>query len=178
MKNIEIEFRARFSEEKYNELKKFFQSNAEDLGEDDKDTMFYIVSDKLFKVVNEISKGKAKMVLKSSRIEVGSDAQEWEIKIDPDEFEKAIDMFNHLGISNKSMQAWQKRHNYLYKGIEIALKYSEYWEYHIEMEIVINDINDKNKAEEKIKEVASELRINLMTDEDVRAFIKPIEDKL
>ena len=41
-KNIEIEFRARFNPDKYEELEKFLNDKAEDLGEDDKDVYFFL----------------------------------------------------------------------------------------------------------------------------------------
>lgn len=178
MNNIEIEFRAKITKEKYDSVNQFLIQNAEDLGEDNKDTLFYVLPDKLFKVVNETSKNKAKIVLKDNRIGNGNNFREWEVRIDPSEYEKTIDMFNHMNFPGKSMRAWQERHNYLYKGVEIAVKYSEYWEHHVEMEIVVDDINKKEKAEEQIHKVADELEIKLMTDEEIKAFIESVESKL
>lgn len=176
--NIEIEFRAKISKEKYDELSRFLLKKAEDLGEDNKDTVFYILPDKLFKAVNETSKNKAKIVLKNNRIGNGSDFGEWEIGINPGEFEKAVEIFDNLNLPGKRMRAWQERHNYLYKGVEIAVKYSEYWKHHIEMEIMIGDLKDKEDAERKIREVADELDIKLMTDEEIKAFAQLVENKL
>jgi len=178
MKNIEIEFRAKISKEKYDSLNLFLITNAQDLGKDSKDTLFYILPDKLFKVVNETSKKKAKIVLKDSRIGNGNNFGEWEVSINPEEYEKAIDMFNHINFPGKSMRAWQERHNYLYKEVEIAIKYSEYWEHHVEMEIVIDDIHKKQSAEKKIKQIAEELGIKLMTDEEIKSFTEEVESKL
>lgn len=178
MNNIEIEFRAKISKNKFDSLNQFLKQNAQNLGEDNKDTLFYILPDKFFKVVNETSKNKAKIVLKNNRIGNGNEFGEWEIKIYPSEYEKAIDMFNHMNLPGKSMRAWQKRHNYLYKGVEIAIKYSEYWEYHVEMEIVVDEVKKKQEAEKQIKDVADELDIKLMTDEEIKAFTDSVESKL
>lgn len=178
MNNIEIEFRSKITKKKYDELNKFLEENGEDLGEDNKDTLFYILPDKLFKVVNETSKNKAKIVLKDSRIGDGSDFNEWEIGMNPEEYEKAIDMFNHLELPGKSMRAWQERHNFIYNNVEIAVKYSEYWEHHVEMEIVIDDISKKEEAEKIIHSVADELGVKLMTDEEIKAFTESVESKL
>lgn len=79
MNNIEIEFRAKITKEKYDSLNHFLINNAQDLGEDSKDTLFYILPDKLFKVVNETSKNKAKIVLKDNRLGNGNNFGEWEI---------------------------------------------------------------------------------------------------
>ena len=104
--------------------------------------------------------------------------QEWEIYFDPKDFEKAVDLFNHLGLPAKTTKDFQERHNYVYNGVEIAVKFSEQWQYHVEMEIVVDDMQKKIEAKEKIKAVADELGIKLMTDEEVRIFTKKFEDKL
>ena len=178
MSNIEVEFRAMISKEKYDWLNNFLKENAKDLGQDDKDTCFYIFPDKLFKVVNETSKSRAKIVLKDNHISSGSSLKEWEIYFDQKDFEKAIDLFNHLGLPAKTARDFQERHNYVYKDVEIAVKFSEQWQHHVEMEIVLDDISKKTEAEEKIKNVAEELGIKLMTNEELRIFTKKFEDKL
>jgi hypothetical protein len=48
--------------------------------------------------------------------------------------------------------------------------------YHVEMEIIINDNKEKTSGEEKIKKLAQELGIKLMTNEEVKNFAKKIED--
>ena len=58
---FEIEFRSVFDEKKYNELKSFLETKAESSEEDDKDCYYYIFKDKLVKLVNNISKGSAKI---------------------------------------------------------------------------------------------------------------------
>jgi len=79
---IEVEFRSMFSEKKYNDIKIFLEKNAKDLSEDNKDVYFFILQDKLVKVVNNISKKNAKIVLKLNKIGKGSDFEETEILID------------------------------------------------------------------------------------------------
>jgi len=178
MPNIEIEFRARVSKKKYDWLNGFLETNAKDLGQDNKETVFYILPDKLFKVVNEISKNKAKIVLKDHRLGYGSGFGEWEIKINPKEYEIAVEIFNRLNLPGKSMRDWQKRHNYFYKGVEVAVKYSKHWKYHVEMEIVVGSPEKKQGAETQIKNLADELDIELMTDKEIRAFTHAIESRL
>jgi adenylate cyclase class IV len=120
-KRIEIEFRSRFSRKKYDQLKNFLLSHAEDLGEDDKDVYFFILPDKLLKVVNNVSQKTAKIVLKLNKIGKGSDFEEIEIPVDPQDVEKGVNMFKFLGF-NEVQNSFQKRHNFRYKGVEIALK--------------------------------------------------------
>lgn len=173
-KNIEIEFRCRFNEKKYKQLKDFFKKNAKNLGEDDKDVYFFMFPDKLLKTVNEVSKKKAKIVLKLNKIGKGNDFEEIEIPIEQKYFEKTAEIFKALK-TRDFMHSFQKRHNYLYKGVELALKWSEIWGYHLELEIKINDINQKLTAEKKILAVAKELDVRIMTNDDLKKFTKKAE---
>jgi len=174
-KRIEIEFRAIFSEKKYNQLKKFLDQNAENLGPDDKNVFFFILPDKLLKVVDNKSKRTAKIVLKLNKIGRGSDFEEIEIPINPSQVKKAVDMFKKLGFT-EIQESFQKRHNYKYKDVEIALKWSKIWGYHIELEVLITQASEKGGAEERIKRVAKELGIKLMTDAELAEFTKRADE--
>lgn len=174
---IEIEFRSIFGRLKYNELKRFLDKNARDLGEDNKDVSFFLLPDKIVKVVNNISKKSAKIVIKLNRLGRGSsDFEEIEIPINPSDFEKAVKLFSALPF-DQIQNSYQKRHNYKYKGVELALKYTESWGYHMELEIVVDDISRKKEAEEKIKSVADKLGIRVMTEEEITEFARRIDEQ-
>ncbi len=173
-KNIEIEYRARFDEKKHIELQKFLSAKAQDLGQDDKDVYFFLFPDKLVKTVNNISKKTAKIVLKLNKIGKGSIFEEIEIPINSGDFDKATRLFVALE-TGEYMHSFQKRHNYLYKGVELALKWSETWGYHLELEIVMDDAEGKGDAERKISAVAEELGIKTMTDQELSEFTQAAE---
>lgn len=173
-KQIEIEFRARFSEEKYESLKKFLDGRAENLGEDDKDVFFFLFPDRLLKVVNNVSKGDAKVVLKLNKIGKGSDFEEIEVPIAQKDFEKTAKIFVDV-LTCDSMHSFQKRHNYFYKGVELALKWSEIWGYHLELEVVVGDPQLKEEAEKKMFAVAEELGVIIMTDAELKEFTEKAE---
>ena len=172
--NIEVEFRSIFDNDKHRELAEFLGVNAESLGDDDKDVYFFIFPDKLLKVVNNVSKKTAKLVLKLTKIGQGSAFEEIEVPIEQSDVDKAVRIFTSLGCDNV-MRSYQQRHNYLYKGIELALKYSDHWGYHLELEIMISDPRDKEAAEEKINAIASELGVHIMTDEELKEFTAKAE---
>lgn len=174
---LEIEFRALLSKTQYKRVQKFLSTNAKDLGEDDKDVYFFIMPDKLLKVVNNISKNNAALVIKLNKIGKGSDFEEIKMPIIQEDIEKAIKVFTALRITDNIMHSFQKRHNFLYKGVELALKYSDVWGHHIEFEIVVDNKNQKNTAEEKIKRLANELGIKLMNDSELSEFTKRAEEK-
>ncbi len=175
--NIEIELRSVFNKKKYNEIKKFLKEKAKDLGADNKDVYFFIMPDKLSKVVNNISKGDAKIVTKLNKIGQGDLFKEIEVTINKKDFEKAVKLFKSLDLTNNVMHSFQQRHNYLYKEVELALKYSEVWGYHLEMEIVINGLKKEKEAKKKLCSVAKELNVQIMTDEELTKFTQKAERK-
>jgi len=175
-KKIEIEFRGLLAKSKHDYLKKFLDSHAKDLGQDDKDVYFFILPDKLVKVVNNVSKKDAALVMKLSKIGKGADFEEIEIPIPLKSVNDAVKFLTSLNITDNIMHSYQKRHNYIYKGVEIALKYSDIWKYHIELEIVVDDKSKKQKAENKIKKIADELGVKLMTDQELVEFTKKVEE--
>jgi adenylate cyclase class IV len=175
MSNIEIEFRSLFNEKKHQDLMVFLGKNAEDLGEDDKDTYFFIFKDRLLKVVKNISKKTGKIVLKLGRIGQKLDWEEIEIPLHIDEVDRMAKLFLSLNLPAQLIHNDQKRHNFLYKGVEIAVKYSGDWGYHAELEVVINNSEEKGEAEERIREVAKELGLRLMTDEEQLKLTHEIE---
>lgn len=174
-KTIEIEFRSIFDKKKYDEVEKFLKKNAEDLGADDKDVYFFIMPDKLSKVVDNISKGSAKIVTKLTKIGKGDSFEEIEVAIDRADIEKAVNMFKSLNLTDNIMHSFQQRHNYLYKGVELALKYSDVWSYHLEMEIVVDDPKKEVDAKKKLYDVAKELDVHIMTDEELTEFTQKAE---
>lgn len=174
-KRIEIEFRTIFNKNKHNELKRFLDNYSTNLGKDDKDVYFFICKDKLLKVVKNISKKNAKIVLKLNRIGRGNDFEEIEISINYTDTNKAVIFFANLNITKDIWHSFQKRNNYFYKGVEIALKYSNTWGYHAELEIIIDNKNKKENAENKIKKVAEELNLKLMSDEELKKFMRKVK---
>lgn len=173
---IEIELRSVFGKAKYNQLKSFLDKKADYLGPDDKEVYFFLLPDKIVKVVNNISKGSAKIVIKLNRIGRGtSDFEEIEILITLSDFEKAVNLFSALPFDQVE-SSYQKRYNYSYKGVELALKWSNTWGYHLELEIVVDDKAKKEKAEVVIRGIAEELGVEIMTEEELSVFAKKIDE--
>lgn len=174
MANIELEYRALVTESEYGKLMSFLDTNAEDLGEDDKNVFFFILPDKLLKVVDNKSHKTAKIVLKLNRIGNGSDFEEIEIPIEPNDVENSVYMFKSLGF-NEIQQSFQKRHNYIYKNVELAVKYSDNWQYHVELEILLSDASQRPYAEKQIRNVAKELGLNVMNDQELKELTAKID---
>lgn len=174
MTQYEIEFRCVFDEAKHKDLSTFLQEKATDLGADDKRVWFFVMPDRLLKVTHNTSKQTAKVTLKLTKIGHGSSFEEIEYSIPENDAEKAVHLFKSLG-HDYLLEPTILRHNYEYKGVEIAVKYSKSWGYHAELEILVDDLEKKDQAERTILEVAKELGLKLMSDEELGAFTNAIE---
>ncbi len=175
-RQIEIELRSTFDEKKHNELKEFLDKNAKDLGEDDKDVYFFLLPDKITKAVHNVSKKTSKIVIKLNRIGRGtSDFEEIEISINSSNFDKAVKLFSALPF-DQIQNSYQKRHNYLLEGVEIALKWTDSWGFHMELEIMVDDKAKREDAENKIRKVAEKLGVQIMSEEELKDFTEKVDE--
>ncbi len=174
-KSYEIEFRALLSEEKYKSLLVFLKAQAEDLGSDDKCVWFFVMPEKLLKVTHNISKRSGKVTLKLTRIGQGSSFEEIEYPISENDIETAVKLFKELG-HEYLLEPTILRHNYLYKGVELAVKFSKSWGYHMELEVLTTRKEDQFEAEQLIRSVADELGVKIMTDAELTDFTNNIEE--
>lgn len=173
-RSIEVELRSRFSKEKYDQLLNFLNKNAEDLGADDKRVWFFVMPDKLLKVTHNISKKSGKVTLKLTKIGFGSSFEEIEFPISESDVEKAVKVFTEIGHSYL-VEPTIERHDFRYKEVEIAVKYSRTWGYHAELEILLESNEREKEAERKIRDVAKELEIEIMTEKELQDFTQKIE---
>ncbi len=175
---IEIEMRARFDEQTHERLADRLKSEGTDLGRDDKHIYFYVLQDKLLKVTDNIAAGTAKITLKDSKIGHGAAFPETEIAIAPADVPAAVRIFNSLGFEPQMHQAFNRRHNYRFRGVDIAIKWSEAWGHHAEFEVLLDDgagDAECEEAGERITAVARELDITLMTEQELAEFTAAFE---
>ncbi len=176
MHNIEVEHRSLISEAKYHELLTFLSAQGKDLGENNKRVYHFIFPDRLLNVINQESKQNAKVALKLGKIGKDSSFGEIEINIDQKDFEKTKELFKALNIPDAQlMDSRQARHDFEYKGVEIAVKNSDSWGYHVELEVIVSDASEIPEAEKKISDIAQELELRIMTQEELQAFTAKTE---
>ena len=173
-KNIEIEFRAQFSKKKYGELSRFLVKHARNLGVNDQRIWFFVLPDKLLKVTHNITSQSGKITLKLTKIGKGNHFEEIEFFISEDAILPAIKIFAKLGY-RYLFEPKILRHNFSYKGVELALKYSKTWGYHLELEVLIGSLKEKAGAEEKIQRVADELGVKIMSEKELLNFSQHTE---
>ncbi|MDD2657243.1 MAG: CYTH domain-containing protein [Candidatus Pacebacteria bacterium] len=173
----EIEYRAVLTEGAYKELTERLANEATLLGTDDKEVSYYIFPDKLLKVVRNISKGTGKISLKLTALGAGSSFQEFEVPFPEESFETMKNICENISTPDQVISGTQKRTNYEHKGVEIALKWSEDWGYHVEFEIMVSDLSEKEAADARIRDAAEALSVPLMTEEEVAAFSAKVRAK-
>ncbi|MEU6442485.1 CYTH domain-containing protein [Streptomyces sp. NPDC047046] len=175
---IEIEMRARFTEEEHDQLVRRLEAEGQDLGPDDKHIYFYVLPEQLLKVTDNTAAGTAKITLKGSRIGQGAAFAETEFAIARTDVPAAVRVFNALGFEASMHEAFNRRHNFRFNGVEIAVKWSEAWGYHAEFEILLEDGAGEDAravAESAIRNTAAELGVALMTEQELVAFTAAFE---
>ncbi|WP_101258882.1 hypothetical protein [Streptomyces barkulensis] len=174
----EIEMRARFDRNTHDRLVERLQRDGEDLGRDDKHIHFYVLPDKLLKVTDNTAAGTAKISLKAGRIGQGAAFPETEIAIAREDVPAAVRVFNALGLEERMHQAFNRRHNFRFRGVEIAVKWSEAWGHHAEFEVLLDDAAGEAAQEEataRIRAVAAELGVDLMSERELAEFTAAFE---
>lgn len=175
---MEIEMRARFDEVAHDQLVSRLERDGEDLGCDDKHIYFYVLPDKLLKVTDNTVAGTAKLSLKNSKIGQGAAFPETDIEIAREDVPAAVRVFNALGFEAQMHQAFNRRHNFRFQGIEIAVKWSEAWGHHAEFEVLLDDKASEAAQEDasaRIRGVAAELGVHLMSEEELAEFTAAFE---
>lgn len=175
---IEIEMRARFDQATHDRLISDLQSDGEDLGCDDKRIYFYVLPDKLLKVTDSMATGSAKITLKTSRIGQGAAFPETEFPIAPEDVAAAVRIFNALGFAPQMHEAFNQRRNFRFRGVEIAVKWSAAWGHHAEFEVLLDNAAGQaalDEAEARIRSVAAELAVTLMSEQELADFTAAFE---
>ncbi len=173
---LEIEKRGFLTEDKHDQLIRFFLKNGVDLGQDDKEVVYYIYNDKLLKLVHNLSKKNVKISLKTNKIGEGSVFPETEIIFNEEDFLKIKFILDTVANPDKKMEGIQKRRNFKYKNCEFAIKWSKEWGFHFEIEKMIDNEALASKAEKEIEKIATELDMKIMTEEELKNFTKKAEE--
>jgi adenylate cyclase class IV len=176
--SVEVELRARFNETQHDALIAHLSAYADDLGVNNKHIYFYLLPDKLLKVVNNLSAGTAKISLKGGRIGQGSAFAETEMSIPQDEVPVAVEILNQLGYADTMHEAYNQRHDFRFNGVEIAVKHSEAWGHHAEFEVLLDDGCDQSAIDAalaRIHQAADELGVTVMTEDELAAFTAQFE---
>ncbi|GAA2991952.1 hypothetical protein GCM10020229_00490 [Kitasatospora albolonga] len=175
---VEIEMRARFNKDTHDALVERLVRDGEDLGQDNKLIHFFVLPNQLLKVTDNQSAGTAKITLKDSKIGQGAAFGETEFPIAQADVAAAVRLFGALGFEGTRHEAFNFRRNFRFRGVEIAVKWSEAWGYHAEFERLLDDDasdSARDEAAAEIIDVAAELGVTVMTEQELADFTAAFE---
>ena len=173
---IEIEKLAIIDEGKYQGLGEVILGvGGEDLGENNTESVFFISDVARIKVQKNSSKGSAKIAWKSGAAVGGvSKRQEIEVGILAEGFSDAVDLVEAMVGDCKKIWSDQKRHDYVVDGVNVSVKHSEDFGYHVEFDKNITDESESEAVLAEIESVAKKLGVAVMSDEEEKAFIENV----
>ncbi|MBB5868209.1 adenylate cyclase class IV [Allocatelliglobosispora scoriae] len=175
---MNIEHRVQFSEPESAELVAQLQQCGEDLGPDDRHIWFYVMPDKAIEVVHSVSRDTAMIVVKTSHI--GSGTPDIELSIATDEVSIAVQIFDSLGFAEYVHRTQNTRHNWRYRGVQIAVMWSQAWAHHAELRVTLPDTagaDEVRAAKALVQSVADELGVRLASEDELVDFIQSFEVK-
>jgi len=175
---IEVEKRALISKEQYDALPSVLAGlGATDLGENNTSSIFYIIDGQQLKVQVMSSKKTAKIAWKSGGWDGSSSRKEVELPFDYKDADSAEVLVDQLLPNAKKIPTTQLRHDYKLGELSIAVKFSENWQYHVEIDKVVESKEETSLAADEIQALADKLDIKLLTKAEEQAFTDAIISK-
>lgn len=170
---IEVEKKSLISEDTYGKLgAQILAMGGVDLGVNNTASVFFLASNWQLKIQHLISKREAKIAWKSGGNDGSSARQEVEIALSPSDVEKAQKIVQTLTPDAELYSTHQDRHDYSLDGVNIAVKFSPDWEYHVELDVTTERSDDIENALQKIHSVAGQLGLKVMSDEEEASFVQ------
>ena len=157
------------SEAEFQTLLASLKEIASDFEEDHRDTTFFIIPNATLKVARLRSKERAKIAYKSGDIVRSKGQTEIEIDIPYENYDSAIAMFKMLGL-NTTQTTQQIRFNLMVQDVEIAMKWSEDWGYHFEVEKMVKREADVDMAQRQLADFCKEHGLTPLSDEEFEEF--------
>lgn len=163
----EYEERAFLTEDQFVLVKETLDAMALSKKADNKTSYFFVLSDKNLSIASSPSKSVIKY--KGGQLGLGNGFEELEIPIPHESVADSIRLFTTL-LNIKPQFSEQFRINYdLGNDIEVALKYTQTWGFHLEIEktyIHSASLEDeKQKAKQELDQVAAQLQISFIDDD-------------
>lgn len=164
----EYEERAFLTEEDFFRVKKVLEDKTISIKHDNKVSYFFVLPEQNLSIAK--NEKKCFIKYKHGAVGAGNGFAEYEIPIDAQHCDQTVSMFNLLfGIKPQTSE--QFRINYvLPNGVEIALKYTQTWGFHLEIEKTYSNEEDKPLAEKEVEETAEQLNIRLITNAEMKTF--------
>lgn len=177
-KTYEYEERAFLSEDSFGKTKQYLDDNALSKQLDNKQSFFFVLPDVNISIA--ASSTDVKVKYKGGQLGNGNGFEEKEFYIVPESLRDAIAMFSSL-LEVSPQESYQFRINYKFDNqIEVALKYTQMWGFHLEVERVYatdatNLEQEKALSAELLDDFANNLGISYITNKEMSEFKKQCE---
>lgn len=169
---IEVELKGMLSKDEHHKLRDSLNSIARNSERDNKISYFFVTENVILKVTDETSHHRAKITLKIGE-ETQSVLEELEVLIPRECVVTMVTIFKNLGF-DKVNRVEQERTNYMLNGVAVALKYTDDWGYHFELETKAQNKHDGKKKRKGLYKLCEDLNIKPMTPEEIAAKIEEI----
>jgi adenylate cyclase class IV len=172
--SYEYEERAFFEEKDFPHIKDTLAKLAKSQKPDNKMSYFFVLPDVNVSIASSTAKTVVKY--KGGQLGMGNGFVEHEFAIDPQGLPEALKLFSAL-LKLEPQVSEQFRINYdMGDGIEVALKYTHMWGFHLEFEKVYQaaDEADKGRREDQARaeltKLAEQLGVRFIDDTTMAAF--------
>jgi len=153
--NIEVEIRSFISEEKYEELMRYFHRNARFIKKDYQETYYFDTTEDLRIQKNDYH---SKIWMKKGQLH-DHHREEIEIPFEKEKFEDLEKIFTSLG-HNIEIKWFRKRYKFDWNGITVCLDNTKGYGYIIELEKMSNN-NEKERVYEHLKKELEKLGVKI-----------------
>lgn len=180
IKDIEIEFRGPLLKKEYTRLEKFlkqeglFKLNKERILID---YSMFILSEGLEKRTNDIrlrvTNKIPEIIVKIGKMGGAESRKEISILGNQGDFDKLVQVFAVLGLT-KGMLCIRRSRVYMYKEIEFTLVEVPDHSFYFEAEKLISPEENKEQAQEEVKQLCHELGLKLFDDQGLFTYIKEL----
>ncbi len=179
-KEIEVEIRGLLSADSYKKACEFFKENAKFLEEKERMLIDYStfmpsegIRDRKKDIRIRVTNGIPEIVVKLGSWGGSESRKELSFKGNEGEFDTLVEIFGHLGFQ-KGIFAIRNVLAYEYKGVEFALVSVPDHSYYFEAEKMAHDDADFLKVEEEIRDVCSELGLDVIDKEGFFQYIEKL----
>lgn len=182
-KDIEIELRGPLSKKEYVKLEKFFKQKGRFKLNKERiliDYSMFILSEGLEKRTNDIrlrvTNKIPEIVVKIGKMGGAESRKEISILTSKGDFDKLVQLFAVLGLT-KGMLCIRRSRVYMYKEIEFTLVEVPGHSFYFEAEKLISSEENKENAQEEVKQLCHELGLKLFDDKRLFAYIKKLNEE-
>jgi len=170
---FEIEKKALLTPAEYGSLgDKILGLGGNDLGENNTDTIFYLTEEEMVKVQINTSKNTAKIAWKSGGADGATMRKEVELPFAPEDKNSAVNLVENMLDKYQKFPTSQQRHDYvMLNGLNLAVKYSDDYGYHLEIDKNVTSDSEKSTALNEIDKLAATLGVKLLSEGEEKKFV-------